>query len=170
MTTTALNIKISEVGNKISDTNSLVTTAVLNTKISEVESKALGNSKYITTQKFNKLTAKNFVARLKQIDLVNKTDFNNKLTSFNKRVTTNKIKHSKIQKKLNSLITKDYKFSLGKIYFTSNDGSQNTFIYQPTLDALDLKKTKVLIMFLVGNQRSYIILNTSHYILLSCLA
>ena len=137
MTTTALNIKISEVGNKISDTTSLVTTAVLNTKISEVENKALANSKYITTQKFNKLTAKNFVARLKQVDLVNKTDFNNKLTSFNKRVTTNKIKHSKIQKKLNSLITKDYKFSLGKIYFTSNDGSQNTFIYQPTLDALE---------------------------------
>ena len=170
MTTTVLNIKISEVGNKISDTTSLVTTAVLNTKISEVENKALGNSKYITTQKFNKLTAKKFVARLKQVDLVNKTDFNNKLTSFNQRVTTNKIKHSKVQKKLNSLITKDYKFFLGKIYFTSNDGSQNTFIYQPTLDALDLIKAKVLIMFLVGNQRSHIILNISHYILLSCLA
>ena len=30
----------------------------------------------------------------------------------------------------------------GIIYFTSNDGSQNTFIYQTTLDALELKKDK----------------------------
>ena len=29
---------------------------------------------------------------------------------------------------------------LGRIYFTSNDGSQNTIVYQPTLDALELKK------------------------------
>ena len=26
--------------------------------------------------------------------------------------------------------------------FTSNDGSQNTFVYQPTLDTLELKKDK----------------------------
>ena len=25
-------------------------------------------------------------------------------------------------------------FFLGRMYFTSNDGSQNTFVYQPTLD------------------------------------
>ena len=37
---------------------------------------------------------------------------------------------------------KDYNFFLGRIYFTSNDGSQNTFIYQPTLDAIELKKDK----------------------------
>ena len=57
---------------------------ILNTKISEVENKIPDNSKYITTQEFNKLTAENFEARLKQADLVNKTDFDNKLTSFNK--------------------------------------------------------------------------------------
>ena len=27
------------------------------------------------------------------------------------------------------------------MYFTSNDGSQNTFVYQPTLDMLELIKT-----------------------------
>ena len=37
---------------------------------------------------------------------------------------------------------KDSNFVLGRIYFTSNDGSQNTFIYQPTLDTLELKKDK----------------------------
>ena len=45
---------------------------VLNTKISEVENKMSDNSKYITTQECNRLTAENFVARLKQGDLVNK--------------------------------------------------------------------------------------------------
>ena len=90
--TTVLNTKISEVENKISNTSNLVTTTLFDTKISEVENKILDNSKYITTQEFNKLTAENFEARLKQADLVNKTDFDNKLTSFNKRITSNKTK------------------------------------------------------------------------------
>ena len=55
------------------------------------------------------------------------------------------------------------KIFLGMMYFTSNDGSQNTFVYQPTLDMLELKKTKVLIMLLVKNQMEYMILNLSHY-------
>ena len=55
--------------------------------------------------------------------------------------------------------------------FTSNDGSQNTFVYQPTLDILEFKKeAKVLVRFLVGNQSEYIILNLTHYILLFCIA
>ena len=82
VTTTVLNTKISEVENKILDTNSLIT--ALNTKISEVENKILDHAKYITTQEFNKFTEENFVARLKQVNLVNKTDFDNTLTSFNK--------------------------------------------------------------------------------------
>ena len=61
-----------------------MTTAVLNTKISEVKDKILDNSKYVTTQEFNNLTGENFAARLKLVDLVNKADFDNKLTSFNK--------------------------------------------------------------------------------------
>ena len=48
----------------------------------------------------------------------------------------------KFIKNLNSLITKDYNFFLGIICFTSNYGSQNTFVYQPILDALWLKKDK----------------------------
>ena len=88
----------------------MVTTTVLNRKISEVENKIPNHDKYITTPKFNKLTAENFAARLKQASLVTKTDFDNKLTSFNKRITSNKKKHLEVQKKLNSLITKDYTF------------------------------------------------------------
>ena len=39
-------------------------------------------------------------------------------------------------------MTNDYNFLLGRMYFTSNDGSQNTFVYQPTLDTLELKEEK----------------------------
>ena len=85
-------------------------------------------------------------------------------------MTWNKTKYLEVQKKLNSLITNDHNFFLGGMYFTSNDWSQNTFAYQPILDKLQLKKTKVLIMFLVRNEMEYIILNLSHYILLSYIA
>ena len=81
---------------------------------------------------FDNLTAKNFAARLKQTDLVNKTDFDNKLTSFNRRIASNKTKYLEVQKKLNGLLTKY--FFLGRIYFTSNDRSQYTFVYQQTLE------------------------------------
>ena len=93
--------------------------------------------KILLLKNFIKLTAENFAARLNQCDLVNKTDFDNKLTSFNRQITSNKTKHLEVQKKLNSLITKDYNFFLGGIYFTSNDVSKNTFVYQPTLDTLE---------------------------------
>ena len=67
---------------KIPDTSGSVTKTVLNTKISEVENKIPDNSKYNTTQEFNKLTVQNLAARFKQAELVNKNDFDNKLTSF----------------------------------------------------------------------------------------
>ena len=116
----------------------------MNTKISEVENKFPDISKYITTEECNKLTAENVEARLKQADLVMKTDFDNKLTRFIRQITSikTKISEEKVQKKLNSLITKDDKFFLGRTFFASNDGSQNTFVYQSTLDALELKKEK----------------------------
>ena len=134
MTTTVLNKKISEAEKKIPDTRDLVTTTVLNTKISEVEIEISDNSKYITTQEFNKLTAKNFVARIKEADLVNRTD---------RRITSNKTKNLEIQKKLNRVITKDCNYFLCRIYFTSNNGSQNTFVYQPKLDTSELKKRQM---------------------------
>ena len=71
--------------------------------------------------------------------------------------TSNKSKYLEVQNKLNSITTKDYKFFLSRTYFTSSDGSQNTFC-QRVFDTLELKKTKALIMFLAGNQ--YIIYNS----------
>ena len=52
------------------------------------------------------------------------------------------MKRSEVQKKLNSLIMKDYNFFLRQNYFTSNDGSQNSYVYQTTLDMLEFKKEK----------------------------
>ena len=72
---------------------------------------------------------------------MNEIDFHNKLISYNRKITSNKTKYLEDQKKLNILITKD-SFFLGRIYFTSNDGSQNTFVYQATLDTLELQKDK----------------------------
>ena len=93
VTTTILNTKTNEVEKKIPNTSSSGITNVLNTTISEFKNKIPDNSKSITTQEVNKLTAESFVARLKQADLVSKTDFHNKLTSFNNRITSIKTKH-----------------------------------------------------------------------------
>ena len=62
---------------------SLVNTTILNRKNSEVQNK-ITDFKYITPEEVNKLMAKFSRQRLRQGDLVNKTDFDNKLTSFNK--------------------------------------------------------------------------------------
>ena len=86
--TTVLNTKVSEVENKMPNTSSLVTTTVLNTKINEVENKIPDHAKYITTQEFNKLVTEHFAAKLKQTNLMNKTDFDNKLISFNRKITS----------------------------------------------------------------------------------
>ena len=123
MTTNVLNTKITEVENKIPNTSSLMTTTVLNRKISKVENKISNHDKYITTLalEFIRLTAK----RLTQANLVSKNNFDNKLISFNRKITSNKTKYLEVQKKkkLNNLITKDYKFFFGRICFASNDGS-----------------------------------------------
>ena len=71
-----------------------------------------------------------------------KTYFDHKLNSFNRKLTSTKTKYLEVQKNLKSLITKNYNFFLDRIYFTSNDGSQNTFVCQTALDELELKKDK----------------------------
>ena len=55
------------------------------------------HDKYITTPEFNKFTAEIFAARLSQADLVTKTDFDNRPSSLNKKITANKTKHLVIE-------------------------------------------------------------------------
>ena len=56
-----------------------MTTTIFNAKINEIGNKIPDHAKYVTTQEFNKLTAEYFAAKLKQANLVSKTDFDNKL-------------------------------------------------------------------------------------------
>ena len=76
-----------------------MTTTALNTKVSEVENKISNHAKYISTQELNKLTMENVAARLKQVNLVSKTDFENKLINFNRKITLNKTKYLEIKKR-----------------------------------------------------------------------
>ena len=126
-TTAALNVKINEVKGEIPNTTNLTTTTALtavenkiinlinkktdyNTNISETENKNTtdhdhDHDKYITTQEFNKLTAENFTARLKQANVASKTeiakivketDLDNKF----KNVTSNKNELYELSEKL----------------------------------------------------------------------
>ena len=80
-----------------------MTTTVFNTKVIEVKNKIPDHFIYITTQEFNKLMAENFAARVKQANSVSKTDFDDILISFNRKITSNKTKYLEVLKKLNSL-------------------------------------------------------------------
>ena len=66
-----------------------------NTKITDIEKKLTDHNhdKYITTPEFNTLAADVFNARLAQADLVRRTGFNAKLSSLNRKITSNKSKH-----------------------------------------------------------------------------
>ena len=75
--------------------------------------------------------------------MVNKTDFENKLISFNKKITSDKTKYLKVLKKLTRLIKKGHNFFLSKMYFTSNDVSQSPFVYQSTLGTSEFKKKQM---------------------------
>ena len=138
------------------DTSNLVKKTDYKTKINEMEKETIdhGHAKYITTQKF--LAPDHFTGRLKQAnlaskndipDFLKKTDFDGKLKNLNKKVISNKTKHelseielNELSKKFKLLSAKDYNFFLSRIYFTSNHGSQNTFLYQLRFDTLELRK------------------------------
>ena len=55
--------------------------------------------------------AEKFKEKLKQANLVSKTDFCHKLVNFNRKITSNKRQYLEVQKTLNSLTTKVKIFS-----------------------------------------------------------
>ena len=152
-TTTAFNAKINEVKGKISSIFILVT----NTALTAFENKIPDHSKYITTIKFNKLRIEDFTARLKKANLTTKgdiadflknADFDDKLKSLNKNVTLYKTKDvlvkkwiNEISQKVKLLSIKDYSFLQARMYFTSDNGLQNMFVYQPIFNSLKYKST-----------------------------
>ena len=117
ITNLATTAVVTIVENKIPNFSNLVKKIDYNTKLMEIEKKITDHDqyKYITTPEFNKLTAENFAARLKQANLAGKTDitnsvnnadFDNKLLSFDKRINSNKTKHVPVESELNELSKK----------------------------------------------------------------
>ena len=66
---------------------------VVQLKISELEKKLIDHNheKFITTPEFNTLAAVSY-AKLAEANLITKTDFDAKLSSLNRKNTTNKSK------------------------------------------------------------------------------
>ena len=91
---------------------------------------------------FNKLAADAFNARIAQAKLTSKTGFDAKLSSLNRKITSNKTsenyfkitsnttKHSLVQNELKQLKTFDSSCFIGKSYF-EEDGTQNYLVFQP---------------------------------------
>ena len=71
-----------------------------------------------------------FDARLKQADLVTKTDFNTKLRSLNQKINSNKKKHLLVENELKKLRTFDLSYFKGKIHF-EEDGAREYSVFQP---------------------------------------
>ena len=59
-----------------------------------------------------------------------KTDIDNKLKSLNE-----------LSKTIKLLSSNDYGVLLGRLYFTSDDGFQNMFFYQPTFNIIKYKNS-----------------------------
>ena len=109
-----LGKQLSELGNKIANVSFLATktalTAVENKitdvssldkkkkkkesgkKITEIEKKLTDHNhgKYITSPEFNTLAANVFNSRLAQANLITKTDFDAKVSSLNRKITSDK--------------------------------------------------------------------------------
>ena len=107
---------LTAVENKIPDVSSLVKKTDYNTKINEIEKKISDHShdKYISNPEFNRLTAGNFAARLAQANLITKTDFHAKLSSFNRNITSNKTKHLLVKNQLKKLKSFDLGYFIEK--------------------------------------------------------
>ena len=86
--------------------------------------------KYITTPGFNILGVDVFNARLARANLVAKTDFDAKPSSFNIKVTENKTKHSLVENELKKLKTLDLSYFIGRSHF-EEDSTQNYLVFQP---------------------------------------
>ena len=127
-TKTALTV----VKTKIPDISSLVRKTDYNKKISELKNKLFDHNhdKYSTTTEFNTMTASVFNARLAQVNLITKADFDAKLSSLNRKNTSNKTKHFLVENELKKIKTFNSSYFIGKSQFEEND-TQNYLVFQP---------------------------------------
>ena len=93
------------VENKIPNVSNLVKKTDYNTKISEIEGKINNHNhdEYLTTPEFNRLTTENFQARLKQANIISRSDLDAELKSIIDRGASNKTKHLLVENELKKL-------------------------------------------------------------------
>ena len=68
--------------------------------------------------------------RIAQANLITKTDFDDKLSNLNRKITKNKTDHVLVQNELKKLKTFDLSYFRGKNYF-DEDGTQNYLVFLP---------------------------------------
>ena len=114
------------------------------TKISDIDKKINDHDhdKYITAPEFTTLAARIFNTRLAQANLITKTDFDTRLQSLNKRITSNKTKHLLIENELKKLENFDAVYFRGKSYF-DGDGTQNHLVSQPVYKYFKIVSNKI---------------------------
>ena len=139
------NASLTAVENKVPNISSLVKKTDYNTKITEIENRLIDHNrgKYITTPEFNRLTAENFAARLKQANLVTKTDFDDKLKSLNQKSNPDKTEHLLVENELRKLKTLDSSYFRGRNGFEDDD-TQNYLVFQPELKYFKREKKYIL--------------------------
>ena len=139
------NASLTAVENKVPNISSLVKKTDYNTKITEIENRLIDHNrgKYITTPEFNWLTAENFAARLKQANLVTKTDFDDKLKSLNQKSNPDKTEHLLVENELRKLKTLDSSYFRGRNCFEDDD-TQNYLVFQPELKYFKREKKYIL--------------------------
>ena len=141
------DVKIVDIDGKIPDVSNLATKTALTTALPSVRSlvkktdydtkitengNKLNNhnhDKYITTPEFNTWAVDVFNARLAQTNLITKTDFDAKLSSLNRTITANKLKHLLLENALKKLKIFDSNYFVGKSYF-EEDGTPNYLVFQ----------------------------------------
>ena len=91
---------------------------------------AHNHDKYINIAEFNTLAASVFGARLAQANFLTKTDFDSKLSSLNRKSTSNKSKHLLVENESKKLKTFGSSYFICKSHF-KEDGTQNYLVFQP---------------------------------------
>ena len=69
-----------------------------------------------------------------------KTDFDAKVSSFNRKITENKTTYLLVQNELNKLKAFDSSYFIGKSHF-EEDGAQNYLVFQPLIKYFQLNRS-----------------------------
>ena len=124
----ATSSALTAVENKIPNISNLVEKTDYNTNISEIEGKINNHNHDRYTPEFSRLTTENFKARLKQANLISKSDLDTELKKISDRVTPNKSKHLLVENELEKLRTFDSSYFKGKSHF-EEDGAQTYVVF-----------------------------------------